>query len=257
MRAILLIAGAVLVHAGEVTTQDLDYRHGEVALHGAVFRPTAPPAGPLAGVLVVHDWMGCSDYAKRRARELAERGHVAVALDMYGSVAKGAAEAKQRAGAFYADPALMIARARAGLDQLRAQPGVDAKRIGAIGFCFGGSVVLHLARAGEPIAGVVSFHGGLKTTTPAQAATLNAAVLVLHGGSDPHVPPADVAAFMQEMVAAKARWRFEVYGPAVHSFTKPEAGNDPSKGSAYDADAERRSFAAMDGFFAEVLKARE
>ena len=147
----------------------------------------------------------------------------------------------------------MVARAKAALDVLVKMPGVDPNRIAAIGFCFGGSVALQLARSGADLVGVVSFHGGLKTDVPAKKGAVKARLLVLHGGADPYVPPAELAGFLEEMNAAGARYRAEVYGGAVHAFTNPAAGTDPSKGVAFDADAERRSRAAQDAFFAEIF----
>ncbi|MCC7137561.1 MAG: dienelactone hydrolase family protein [Planctomycetes bacterium] len=238
--------------------REVEYRHGDVTLRGWLARPASVPAGGASAVLVVHDWMGCGDFAKRRADALAAAGHVAFALDMYGGgkVCGGPQEAMAQATTFYKDRALMVARAKAGLDVLRAEPGVDRARVAAIGFCFGGSVALQLARSGEAIAGVVSFHGGLKTDVPAAEGAVKAKLLVLHGGADPFVPPAEVAGFLEEMNRAKATWRMEVYGGAVHAFTNPAAGTDPSKGAAFDADADRRSLAAQDAFFAEVLAAK-
>lgn len=233
-----------------------EYRHGDFALRGYLARPAGDPATKRPGVLVVHDWLGCGPFAHERAKELAGAGYVALALDMYGAgkLASEPKEASALAKAFYDDPALMVARAKAGLDELLAQPGVDPERVVAIGFCFGGAVALHLARSGERMTGVVSFHGGLKTTTPARPGVVGAKILVLHGGADPFVPTKDVAAFMDEMNAAKAIWRMEIYGGAVHSFTNREAGSDPSKGAAFDADAERRSRAAQNAFFTEVFE---
>ncbi len=241
--------------AGPVAAS-LAYTHGDVACVGQLAKPATLVAGGNPAVLVVHDWMGCGDFAKRRAEQLAAAGYVALALDMYGGgkVASGPDEARGLATSFYKDPPLMVARARAGLEALRKVEGVDGKRIAVIGFCFGGSVSLQLARAGEDVAGVVSFHGGLKTAAPAKGeGAIKAKVLVLHGGADPFVPTTDVAAFMDEMNQVKATWRMETYGGAVHAFTNPGAGTDPSKGAAYDADADARSKRAQDAFFAELF----
>lgn len=148
----------------------------------------------------------------------------------------------------------MRARALAGLDVLRNNPLCEPKRIAAIGYCFGGTVVLEIARSGADVAGVVSFHGGLDTPTPADAKNIKCKVLVLHGGDDPHVPAKDVAAFEEEMRAGGVDWQLVVYGGAVHGFTNPAAGNDKSKGVAYNAEADRRSWEAMKALFGEILK---
>ena len=253
---VLILSLAAFLAAGEPGTSSVAYEHAGVKLEGFLALPAQ--AGPRPGVLVVHEWWGLNDYAKRRARELAEAGYVAFAVDMYGA-GKTTEDPKQAgawAGPFRQDRALGLARVRAGLAQLTAQPEVDRARLGAIGFCFGGTVCLELARAGEPLAAAVSFHGSLKTNEPAQPGAIKTRILVLHGGADPMVPPADVAAFMTEMIAAKAEWNLEIYGKALHAFTNPAAGTTLGKGLpvAYDADAEKASFAAMHRLFADVLK---
>ena len=147
----------------------------------------------------------------------------------------------------------MRRRATAGLEVLRKQDLVDAKRIAAIGYCFGGTTVLELARSGADIAGVVSFHGGLDTPKPAASGAVKAKVLVLTGAADKSVPPEQVKAFEDEMTAAGADWYLTSYGGAVHGFTNPANGSDTSKGAAYDARADRRSWQAMKDFFAEIF----
>ena len=178
-------------------------------------------------------------------------GYVAFAIDMYGKGIrpKTPQEAAAQAGIYKQDRALMRARALAGLEVLRSNPLCDPKRVAAIGYCFGGTVVLEIARSGADVAGVVSFHGGLDTPTPADAKNIRCKVLVLHGGDDPHVPRKDVDAFEDEMRAAGVDWQLVVYGGAVHSFTNPAAGNDKSKGAAYNAEADSRSWEAMKAFF--------
>ncbi len=253
---VLILTLTSVLAAGEPVTSSVAYEHAGVKLEGYLALPAQ--AGPRPAVLVVHEWWGNNDYAKRRARELAEAGYVAFALDMYGAgkTTEDPKQAGEWATPFYKDRSLLLARARAGLAQVTARPEVDRGRVGAIGFCFGGMVCLELARAGEPLAAAVSFHGSLKTSAPAQPGAITAKVLVLHGGADPLVPPADVAAFMTEMTAAKAEWSLEVYGTALHAFTNPAAGTTLGKGLpiAYDAGAEKASFAAMHRLFAGVLK---
>lgn len=210
--------------------------------------------GRRPGVLVVHEWYGLNDYAKQRAAELARMGYVAFAADMYGGgkVAADPAEAGKLAGAIKADPALMRARARAALDVLAGDPRVDRERLAAIGFCFGGTTVLELAYSGAPLAGVVSFHGGLVPLKPEDAKHLKAALLILHGADDPNA--GDVAAFQKSMRDAGADWQMIYYGGAVHSFTNPAAGNDKSRGAAYDRRAAERSWRHMKLFFDEIFK---
>jgi len=247
---------ATLHAAHEVKTETITYQDGEVTCKGFLAAPAAL-AGSAPGVLVVHDWYGCGPYAQQRARELAARGYVAFALDMYGNgkVVSAREEASALAGGFYQDLPLMVRRSRAGLAVLKSQSTVDQDRLAAIGFCFGGTVSLNLARSGDALAGVVSFHGGLKQSTaiPTTPGGIKAKVLVLHGGADPFVPPADVATFMDEMTKAKAIWRMETYGGAVHSFSNPSAGDNVASGSAYNVGAEKLSIAAMERFFGEIF----
>jgi dienelactone hydrolase len=148
----------------------------------------------------------------------------------------------------------MRARTAAGLEALRGNDLCDPKRVAAIGYCFGGTCVLELALSGAELAGVVSFHGGLDTPTPADAKNIKCTVLVLHGGDDPHVPRKDVEAFQDEMRAGGVDWQLVIYGGAVHGFTNPGNGSDKSRGVAYNAAADHRSWEAMKAFFAEVLK---
>lgn len=250
MFVLALLSGVALAASA---VQTVDYRDGDVNLRGFLARPESAD-GSTPAVLVVHEWWGLNDYTRRRTRELADLGYIAFAADMFGDgkTTTDPKEAGAMAGLLRDNRDDMRRRARAALDALRKVPGVDLRHIGAMGFCFGGTVALELARAGDSLAGVVSFHGSLSTPKPASADTLHARILVLHGGADPHVPPKDVAAFMDEMNAAKAQWRMETYGGAMHAFTNPDA-NAPANGSLYDADAESRSMAAMRAFFQEVL----
>jgi dienelactone hydrolase len=208
------------------------------------------------GVLIVHEWWGLNDFAKKRADELARMGYVAFAVDMYGKGIRTAdpEEAGRLAGKYKGDRRLMRGRVRAGFDELRNHEQVDQRRVAAIGYCFGGTTVLELARSGADLAGIVSFHGGLQTPEPARAGSILANVLVLHGADDPMVPPEEVQRFQKEMREAGVDWQMIFYGNAVHSFTNPESGNDPANGIAYNETADRRSWEAMQSFFDEILK---
>ena len=252
--ALLLLTFATSLHAA-VQTKIIEYQQGDQILEGYMAWDDAV-TGPRPGVLVVHEWTGLGDYAKMRAKKLAELGYIAFAADIYGKGVRPATpqEAGAQAGKYKNDPKLMRQRVSAGLDVLRREPLCDPKRVAAIGYCFGGTCVLELARSGAEVAGVVSFHGGLATANPADAKNIRGKVLVLHGGDDPHVPPKEVEAFEDEMRAAGVDWQVVVYGGAVHAFTNPASGNDKSRGAAYNAAADRRSWEAMKAFFAEIFK---
>ena len=239
-----------------IETKTITYQIGPDTFEGCVSRPAKLDGANAPGVLVAHDWTGFGPFPRERAEQLARLGYIALALDMYGKGihAKNPEEAGKLAGAFYKDPALFRTRAQAALAELLKQPGVDPARIGAIGFCFGGLTVLELARSGANVKGVVTFHGSLKTTGPAKPGDIKATeILVLHGSRDPLVPPADVAGFMEEMNTAKVPFRLVAYPDAVHAFTNPEAGNDPTKPTAYNAAAAEGAYAEMTAFFHRIF----
>jgi dienelactone hydrolase len=236
-------------------TEAIEYRHGDAVLEGYLAYDDAFE-GKRPGVAVVHEWWGLNAYVKKRADKLARMGYVAFALDMYGKgkITKDAKQAGEWSAAFRNDRAFGRARAAAGLAVLRNHKLTDVSRVAAIGYCFGGTTSLEMARGGADVAGVVSFHGSLDTPRPAEAGSVKARILVLHGGDDPFVPPAQVAAFEEEMRKAGADWQVHVYGGAVHSFTNPEADGYGLKGAAYNERADRRSWEAMELFFAEIFK---
>ena len=251
---VILCGVLASVSSAAVQTKAIEYQDGDVVLEGYLAWDDAR-TGQRPGILVVHEWWGLNDYAKSRARQLAELGYVAFAVDMYGKgvLAKTREEAQKLTGPFYKDRKLMRQRAAAGLEVLRKQELVDTTRIAAIGYCFGGTTVLELARSGANLVGVVSFHGGLATPDPEEAKAIKAKVLVLTGAADPSVPPEQVKAFQDEMTKAGVDWYLTSYGGAVHAFTNPASGHDPSKGVAYNAAADRRSWTAMKDFFTEIF----
>jgi dienelactone hydrolase len=250
----LVLACAGVARAG-IHTQTVEYKQGDTTLEGFVAYDDAIK-GPRPGILVVHQWLGLTDYEKHRAEMLAQLGYVAFCADIYGKGVRpqNTQEAGAQAGKYKTDRQLLRARVSAGLDALRQQPLVDPKRVAAIGYCFGGTTVLELARSGADIAGVVSFHGGLDSPTPADGKNIKCKILVCHGADDPFEKPADLAAFQNELRDAKVDWQLIEYGGAVHSFTQPMAGNDNSKGAAYNEKADKRSWEAMKQFFAEIFK---
>jgi dienelactone hydrolase len=215
--------------------------------------------GKQPGVLVVHEWWGLNDYARRRARMLAELGYTALAVDMYGD-GKQAMDPEE-AGKFSSE--LMknfdVAKARfmAAMEFLKQQPTVDPTRIAAIGYCFGGGVVLNMARQGADLKGVASFHGALTAIKPAQPGVVKAKILVLNGADDKFIPPEQIEAFKQEMKCAGADFQFISYPGAIHSFTNPEAtalGKKFNLPLAYNADADKKSWVELKKFLNKVFK---
>jgi dienelactone hydrolase len=259
MNDILTLLSFMMVAAtanAAIRTQALDYNQGDAALEGYLAYDDRVQ-GPRPGVLVAHEWWGINEYIRRRTKQLASLGYVAFAADIYvkGTRAKTREEAMALAGKFRSgtDRTLMRARVNAGLEELKKNPLVDRKRVAAIGYCFGGAVVLELARSGADLAGVVSFHGGLATPNPEDAKNIKGKVLVLMGADDPSVKPEQVAAFEDEMRSAGVDWQLVSYGHAVHGFTNPDNGTDNSKGVAYNENADKRSWRAMKVFFEEIF----
>jgi len=248
---VILIAG---IAQAELIRKPIEYKEGKTVLAGYLVYDDAVQ-GKRPGVIVVHDWMGPSAFTRDRAEQLAKMGYIALAADIYGKGAspKDADGAKQLVGLYKNNRPLMRARARAALDTLLKQPQTDPARVAAIGYCFGGTAVLELARSGAPLAGAVTFHGGLDTPTPQDAKNIKAKILALHGADDPFVMPAQVAAFEKEMTDAGVDWQLIKYSGAVHAFAVPTAGNDNSKGAAYNERAARRAWQAMKDFFAEIF----
>jgi dienelactone hydrolase len=253
LSALAVLIGATAAFA-ELKTEVIEYKHGDTPLEGYLAYDDAF-AGKRPGVLVVHEWWGHNAYARKRAEQLAALGYVAFALDMYGKdvLAKTPKEAGEKAGVFKKDRALMRARAMAGLDVLRRYPKVDADNLAAIGYCFGGTTVLELARAGADLKGVVSFHGTLETPNPEDAKNIRCKILVLTGADDPSVPKAQIAAFEDEMKKANVDYKMIAYPGAVHAFTNPAAGNDPKRGVAYNKEADEKSWEEMKAFFAKIF----
>ena len=236
-----------------IQTKIIEYRDGDVVLEGLLAWDDAVAKAP--GVLIVHQWMGRTDYEEARAKQLAKEGYVAFALDIYGKGVRpgNPQEAGKVATIYKSDRKLYRRRLQLGLDQLRAQSMVDTKRVAAIGYCFGGTGVLELARTGADLKGVVSFHGGLDSLNPEEAKKIKAKILICHGADDPFVPVKDIEATKKELSDADVDWQMIYYSEAVHSFTQVMAGNDNSRGAAYQERADKRSWQAMKSFFSEIF----
>jgi dienelactone hydrolase len=237
-------------------TRPVSYEQGGTRLEGYLaYDDRTTTLRP--GVLVVPEWWGLNDYARDRARQLAQLGYVAFAVDMYGTgvVTTDPKKAGELAGQFYGKP-LMAERAQAALDQLLKTGLVDGRRVAAIGFCFGGAVCQVLAYSGAPLAGIVSFHGSLVPASPEAAARTRARFLICHGALDPFARPEEIAAFQRSLDDGKVDYQFVSYAGAVHSFTNPAADTIAAagmKGVGYNATAARRSWRQMTVFFDEIF----
>lgn len=237
----------------EIKKEDITYKDGKTELEGfLVYDDSWNEKRPA--VMIIHQWMGLSENEKMRAEMLAKEGYVAFAVDIYGKGQrpKDQASAGKLSSEFKANPKAFRQRIKAGHEWLKNQKNVNSKHIVVSGYCFGGTGALEAARSGLPIKGAVSFHGGLKTQTPADAKKIKGKVLVLHGAVDPYVPQDEVNGFFQEMNTAKVDYQFISYSGAVHAFTQKEAGSDASKGAAYNAMADSRSWIAFKNFLKEV-----
>lgn len=209
-------------------------------------------------VLVVHEWWGLNDYIKRRVRELAGLGYIAMAVDFYGNGkrADNPTDAGKLSGPFYQDPLMAKQRFDAALKTIKSYKEADTSKIAAIGYCFGGTQVLNMANLGEDLAGVVSFHGGLQVVKPDKS-KLKAQVLVCHGGADPFVPADQVAQFRKQMDSVGAKYTFKVYDGATHAFSNPDATANGKKFNlpiAYNAAADSASWNDMKTFFGTIFK---
>jgi dienelactone hydrolase len=253
LTAALSVSGMMKAQA-EIKEGPLEYKAGDVVCEGWQAYDTEKE-GKRPAVLVIHQWTGVSDYEKMRARMLAELGYNVLVADIYGKgVRPQRPDAAKEAGKYKQDRALYRERISAALDVLFKDSRTDDTRVAAMGYCFGGTGALEAARSGAALKGVVSFHGNLNTPTPDDAKNIKGQVLVLHGADDPVVPPAEVEGFEKEMKGHGVKYWFVAYPGAVHSFTQKGAGNDNSKGSAYNADADEKSWKEMKDFLEKVLK---
>ncbi len=256
----IAVSGLIMLCACGVASggEEVSYVVDGTTFTGYIARP-AQSGVRRGGVLVVHEWWGHNAYVRKRADMLAGLGYIALAVDMYGD--GKVAEHPEDAGRFATEVRQNMdageRRFRAALELLRAQPDVKPERIGAIGYCFGGTVVLEMARRGLPLSGVASFHGSLAGLSPVQSGTVKGRVLVFNGASDPFIKPEEIAAFKKEMDAAQVRYRFINYAGAVHSFTNPDAtelGKQFNLPLAYSAAADIKSWESMKAMFETVLR---
>lgn len=236
-----------------IKSEVIEYKDGNTVLEGFMVYDDAK-MGPRPVVLIVHQWMGLGEHEKNSAQRLAEQGYLAFAIDVYGKGVRPTdpAEAGKLAGQYKSDIKLLRQREKAALDFIAKNKLADSKRMVIMGYCFGGTGALEAARADLPVVAAVSFHGGLSTPAPQNTKKMKPKLLVMHGAMDPYVPAKEVEGFMKEMNDAKADYQFIAYSGAVHAFTQKSAGNDVSKGAAFNEVAEQRSWKALIGFLGEV-----
>jgi dienelactone hydrolase len=232
----------------------IEYRDGPNLLEAFFCYDDSRP-GPLPGLLIGHDWSGRGEFVERKARRLAWHGFAAFALDMFGKGKRGTTneECSALITPLVQDRALLARRVTAALATAKGLPEVDARRIAAMGFCFGGMCALDLARSGADVRGVAAIHSLVKPTGLPSQGKIRAKVLLLQGYADPMSPPEDLAAVAKELTAAGADWQLHAYGNTMHSFTNPPA-NDRANGMVYDEVAERRAWQALLQFLDEVLR---
>lgn len=235
-----------------MAAETLVYEDEGTRLHGELYRPTVAANG--RAVLVIHEADGIGGNVRRRAAMLAELGYIALVADLHGD-GRVLADAEMRAAVdgFRADPERFRRRARAGLDALLEVSGARPKMAAAIGYCFGGTAVLELARSGAQLGAVASFHGLLTTIRPASTGEIRTSVAAFTGAKDPLVPPEDIAAFQAEMMQADACWQLTIYGQALHSFTNSGVDSLEDLRMRYDPDADRQSWAALLAFLDSTL----
>jgi dienelactone hydrolase len=256
--ALMIMLTLALPARAEIQTREIEYQHNNVRLKGFLAWDSEAQ-GSRPGVLVVHEWWGHNEFVRQRARQLAQAGYIAFALDMYGDgvLTDDPARAQQLATPFYQDRALMRSRAAAGLEVLRKHDNVDTDRLAVIGYCFGGTTALELARSGAELRCTVSFHGGLGTPNADDARAIRGFVLVLTGAADPLVPAQERTTFIEQMEEAGVDYQVIVYGKAKHSFTNPEADRHNLPPVAYDRSADEYSWAHMMVLFNRALDGRE
>ncbi|MGE8312884.1 MAG: dienelactone hydrolase family protein [Pseudomonas protegens] len=260
----MLVALVLLTLGGlsqaAIKTQEIPYRSTDGTQLIGYYAYDDALQGPRPGIVVVHEWWGLNDYAKRRARDLAALGYSALAIDMYGQGkhTEHPADAMAFMQAALKDSTAASARFNAGLELLKQQPQTDPQKLAAIGYCFGGKIVLDAARQGLPLAGVVSFHGALATATPATPGSVKAKILVEHGAQDSMVTADNVTTFKTEMDKAGADYRFVSLEGAKHGFSNPDAdrlshGEHGGPDIGYNKAADERSWADMQAFFKKLF----
>lgn len=259
---VLVVAAALAIGSAALAEQKIEGRNVEYSAGGVTLKGylaySSSIEGKRPGILIVHEWWGQNEYMRKRAVMLAAEGYTALALDMYGEgrVADHPDDAAKFASEVMKNFPVAKERFMAALEFLKKQPTVDPDRIAAIGYCFGGGVVLNMARQGVDLRGVASFHGSLAVVKPDKPTRIKAAVRVYNGADDKFTKPEQIEALKQEMAQQKVNFKFINYPGAVHSFTNPDAteiGRKFKMPVAYNAEADRQSWADLLGFLKEIF----
>ena len=260
MKKTIVLMVSILVFFGcrdkakNIATQDVTYKHNASNMQGYLaFDQSKSHRRPA--VLVIHEWTGLGEYIRKRTRMLAELGYVAFAMDMYGEgkTAQDHKEARKLMGKYVGDPELMLSRIRKALEVLKKNPMTDPDKIAVIGYCFGGGAALKLAFSGEPVRGIVSFHGMLTPPQKNEAQKIRSRLLIHHGAEDSFIPVETVKQFQDVLKEKKVDFEFVSHEGAVHGFTRWSAGNDPSKGIAYNKKADENSWDSMKAFLKKIF----
>lgn len=247
-----LIVFFTFIFAATAFSETITYKSQDKQFEGKFF----PAAKKAPGILLIHNWMGITAETEKQAQRFQKLGYNVFAADIYGAGVrpKDAGEAGQLAGQYKSNRKLLRERVHLALQELAKQKNVDATKMAILGYCFGGTSAVEAGRNGENVKAIISFHGGLDSPAPKDGANIKAKVLALHGAIDPYVAPTDLDAFEKEMQASKVDYELIKYSGTVHSFTEMGAGNDITKGAAYNASSDQRSFERAKEFLAETLK---
>ena len=248
----ILIATLLVANATYAQQNMVSYTDGQTKLKGYLAKSKSTKA---PGIVIIPAWFGLTDHEKKAADELAKLGYHALAADIYGTgnTPKDAKEAAEKSGYYKTNYTIFQSRVKAATNEIIKQ-GADPEQIVVMGYCFGGTGAIEAARANLPVRGIVSFHGGLGKDTIRGNEPIRPRVLILHGADDPYVPAKDISQFQQEMRDGKADWQMIYYANAVHAFTEEKAGNDNSKGAAYNELADKRSWEHMKLFLKELFQ---
>ena len=252
---ILIIFLLTKTTMSQIHKESIQYKDGGAILEGCIAYDESL-VNKRPGILVVHEYFGLNDYTKMRCEMLAKLGYFAFAADIYGKgvIAKTPDEAGKLAGIYRNDRSLMRSRITAAYNEIKQQKFVDADYIAVMGYCFGGTVAIELGLTGADLKGIVSFHGGLEFPNSDDFKNIKGKVLICHGADDPFANLEKVIKVQNQLKDAGVNYELDLYGGTVHSFTNPASGSDPSKGVAYNEQADKRSWEKMKDFFVEIFK---